>query len=76
MNYSHIAAGAAIAAHSAAHSAYKECQDEVLYNTEGSRQRNCAVANIQKLREASELLEKASRILMDCGDRRARMLDE
>ena len=76
MNEIEIAAGAALAAQNAAFVSYKRAQDDVLHCVIGSRARNCAVANERKLKEASEALELASRLLVECAQRRARMLDE
>lgn len=68
-----VAAGAAIAAQSAAHVAYKRCQDEQQHLVDGSRARTCANANAPKLHEAVALIEKAARLLLDARDRYARM---
>jgi hypothetical protein len=67
--------GAAIAAQSAAHVAYKRCQDEQQYFMDGTRAKTCANANAPKLHEAVALMEKATRLLLDARDRQARMLD-
>ena len=76
MNEIEIATGATMAAHSAAHSAWKRNADDMDHLVQGSRARTCANANGPKLREAMELLEKASRLLDDARSRRNRMLDE
>ena len=75
MNEVEIATGATMAAHSAAHIAWKRNSDEMQFTVEGSRARTCANANGPKLREAMELLEKASRLLDDARSRQLRMLD-
>lgn len=75
MNEIEVAAGAAIAAQSAAHVAYKRCQDEQQYFMDGTRAKTCANANAPKLHEAVALMEKATRLLLDARDRQARMLD-
>lgn len=75
MNQIEIAAGAAIAAQSAAHVAYKRGQDDQQFFVDGSRAKTCANANAPKLHEAVALLEKAVRLLLDARDRQARMTD-
>ena len=75
MNEIEIAAGATMAAHSAAHIAWKRASDDSLHLVEGSRARTCANANTPKLREAMELLEKASRLFDDARARQVRMTD-
>ncbi len=76
MNEIEIAAGATLAAQHAAFISYRRTQDDVLHLVHGSRHRTCAVANELKLKEANELLERAGRLLTECAQRRARMLDE
>ena len=75
MNEIEIATGAAMAAHHTAHIAWKRNSDDMQHLVEGSRARVCANANGPTLREAMELLEKASRLLDDARARQARMLD-
>ena len=76
MNEIEVAAGAAIAAQSAAHVACRRCQDEVQYSVAGSRHRTCANANLAKLHEAVSLIERATRLMLDARDRQARMLGQ
>jgi hypothetical protein len=75
MNEIEIATGATIAAHYAAHAAWNRNRDEQQFLVQGSRARTCANANAPMLREAMELLEKATRLLDDARSRQARMLD-
>jgi len=70
-----IAAGATMAAHNAAHIAWMRNGHEQQILVQGSRARTCANANAPLLREAMELLEKASRLLDDARARQARMID-
>lgn len=76
MNEIEIAAGATMAAHNAAHIAWKRNSDEQQIFVHGSRARTCVNANGPLLREAMELLEKASRLLDDARARQSRMLDQ
>lgn len=76
MNEIEIAAGATMAAHHAAHIAWNRNSENMQHCVEGSRAKTCANANNPKLREAMELLEKASRLLDDARARQARMLSE
>jgi len=75
MNEIEIAAGATMAAHNAAHIAWSRNNDDVHTLVIGSRARNRAVANNPALREAMELLEKASRLLDDARARQSRMAE-
>jgi hypothetical protein len=76
MNEIEIATGATMAAWHAAHIAWKRNSDNQQHLVEGSRARTCANANGPKLREAMELMEKASRLLDDARARKARMTED
>ena len=76
MNEIDIATGATIAAYLAAHAAWQRNGQEQQIFVQGSRARTCVNANAPLLREAMELLEKASRLLDDARARQARMLEQ
>lgn len=75
MNEIDVATGATIAAHLSARAAWQRNEQEQRIFVQGSRARNCVNANAPLLREAMELLEKASRLLDDARARQARMLE-